>query len=153
MVNELRSNRSISLLPDRRTHTALLLLKKVQVTVVMILFLISAATVHAQNTFVVMSPEYSSCGNVSINGVVDTTPPMMGLVWDWGDGSKTTSWFPATHRYTSNGDFTVTVSAAGCNTLTQTSPTHAWCVCSRRTTAFHSLRNLGKGPYYTTPQR
>jgi PKD repeat protein len=76
--------------------------------------------VYAQNTFVVMSPEYSSCGNVSINGVVITTPPTMGLVWDWGDGSKTTSMFPATHRYATNDDFTVTVTAVGCNSLIET---------------------------------
>jgi PKD repeat protein len=41
----------------------------------------------------------------------------MALVWDWGDGNKTTSWFPATHRYTANGEFTVTVTVVGCHTF------------------------------------
>jgi hypothetical protein len=57
---------------------------------------------------------------VSINGVVNTTPPTLGLVWDWGDGSRTTSWFPAAHRYAANGSYNVTVSAAGCNTHVRT---------------------------------
>ena len=62
-------------------------------------------------------PEYNDCGNVWINGYVSNA---LGLVWDWGDGSESTSWFPATHRYSTNGTYTVTVTAAGCNTLTET---------------------------------
>jgi PKD repeat protein len=86
-----------------------------------LLALLSVATSsHAQDSFEVSDPELFDCGNVSVNGVVITTPPTLGLVWDWGDGSKTTSWFPATHRYATNGNFTVTVTAAGCNTLVRT---------------------------------
>jgi hypothetical protein len=120
MVNKFRSDHLISLHHVPRTQLAWLLLKAVQLSVVMIFSLISAAAVHSQNTFIILSPEYSSCGNVSINGVVDTTPPTLGLVWDWGDGSKTTSWFPAAHRYAANGSYNVTVSAAGCNTHVRT---------------------------------
>lgn len=81
---------------------------------------LTATPAQSQNILVLLEPDYSTCGNVSINGAVDTDPPTLGLVWDWGDGAKTTSWFPATHRYAANGTFTVTVTAAGCDTLTET---------------------------------
>src|ERR1019366_5224972 len=31
--------------------------------------------------------------------------------WDWGDGTTSLSWFPATHTYKQNGSYTVTVTA------------------------------------------
>jgi hypothetical protein len=84
-----------------------------------ILMLATAVTpAYPEDILDVQAPVYSECGNVSVNGYVNTNP--FGLVWDWGDGSKTTSWFPAGHRYTANGTFTITVTAAACNTLTQT---------------------------------
>ncbi len=97
------------------------LLKRILVLTIMFYTAIGGfSAVGAQDTFILLPPEYASCGNVGINGVVITDPATIGLVWDWGDGSKTTSWFPATHRYTTNGDFMVAVTAAGCNTLIQT---------------------------------
>lgn len=86
-----------------------------------VLLALAAAVMPAHaDELVLGNPEYSECGNVSINGSVSTDPAAFGLVWDWGDGSKTTSWFPAGHRYAANGTFTVTVTAAACNTLTRT---------------------------------
>ena len=89
-------------------------------TIVVLALVFAAIVARADDQLALNPPEYSECGNVSINGVVITTPPAMGLVWDWGDGSKTTSMFPATHRYTTNGNFTVTVTAAACNSLIET---------------------------------
>jgi PKD repeat protein len=83
-----------------------------------LLALVAAVTPAHADYLNLGSPGYSECGNVSINGAVDTNP--FGLVWDWGDGSKTTSMFPASHRYAANGTFTVTVTAPACNTLTRT---------------------------------
>jgi uncharacterized protein (TIGR03437 family) len=50
---------------------------------------------------------------VSINGVVlpSSGDTITGLTWNWGDGASNDSWFPATHRYTANGTFTVQVTA------------------------------------------
>jgi PKD repeat protein len=86
-------------------------------TVVVLALVFAAIVARADDQLALNPPEYSECGNVSINGVVITTPQAMGLVWDWGDGSKTTSMFPATHRYSTDGTYTVTVTAAACNTL------------------------------------
>jgi PKD repeat protein len=84
-----------------------------------VLLALVAAVTPAQADYLNLgTPSYSACGNVSINGAVDTEP--FGMVWDWGDGSKTTSMFPASHRYAANGTFTVTVTAPACNTLTRT---------------------------------
>jgi len=57
-------------------------------------------------------PEYSSCGNVSINGLVGTSSgTITRLSWDWGDGIVADSWFPASHRYRANGSYIVKVTA------------------------------------------
>jgi PKD repeat protein len=79
---------------------------------------------YGENFLQVFDPEYGNCGNVLINGIVNTDEELgyriFGLVWDWGDGQKNTSWFSASHRYTENGDYTVQVTAAGCPTMIQT---------------------------------
>lgn len=87
---------------------------------IIVLVLAAAAPAYPEDILDLHDPAYSECGNVSINGYVNIDPPAFGLVWDWGDGSKTVSWFPASHRYAANGTFTVTVTAAACNTLTKT---------------------------------
>jgi hypothetical protein len=86
---------------------------RVLVTAYVLLALVTVAmpAYPEEDVLYLMDPAYSECGNVLINGVVIIDPPAFGLVWDWGDGSKTTSWFPATHRYATNGNFTVTVTA------------------------------------------
>ena len=67
----------------------------------------------ADPTIGLWDPEYSECGWVTINGGVSGTlgPPF----WDWGDGTTTTSYFAAYHRYLSNGTYTVLVTAEFCS--------------------------------------
>jgi hypothetical protein len=102
-----------------RRHATAFAGRTIRRAAILFLTLVSATVVaHSEDQFLLIPPDYSDCGIVSVNGVVITTPPTLGLVWDWGDGTRSTSWFPATHRYTSNGDFNVTVTAAGCNTQT-----------------------------------
>jgi hypothetical protein len=52
--------------------------------------------VNGENFLDVFDPEYGDCGNVVINGVVNTDEEegyrIFGLVWDWGDGQQ--SLFP-----------------------------------------------------------
>ena len=64
-------------------------------------------------TLSVFSPVYSSCGDVSVNGVVLPSPgdTIIQVAWKWGDGSSNTSFFPATHEYSQNGTFTIQVTA------------------------------------------
>ena len=57
-------------------------------------------------------PQYSSCGRVSINGGVwSELGSITHLSWDWDDGSVNNSFFPATHEYTANGNYLVSVTA------------------------------------------
>jgi len=54
------------------------------------------------------SPEVSGL-RVTINGVV--VAPVKRIEWDWGDGQRTASWFPANHTYLHSGTYTVKVIA------------------------------------------
>ena len=75
----------------------------------------TAASAPRDNiTLVLIEPQNCSCGWVSINGVVQSDGTLWGLVWDWGDGTRTTSSFPASHRYAADGDYEVVVTAVGC---------------------------------------
>jgi YVTN family beta-propeller protein len=61
---------------------------------------------------------YRNC--VSINGAMNPTTPgaILGPAsWSWGDGSTTTSWFPATHSYATTGTYLVQVTATDSNGL------------------------------------
>lgn len=86
--------------------------------------IVASTPVSGENFLEVFDPEYGACGNVVINGVVNTDEEegyrIFGLVWDWGDGQKNASWFSASHRYAQNGSYTVQVTAAGCPTMIQT---------------------------------
>ncbi len=63
-------------------------------------------------TLILSAPEYGECGDVSINGYVGTSSgSITHLTWDWGDGTITDSWFPASHDYSSNGAYLVQVTA------------------------------------------
>lgn len=67
---------------------------------------------------------YGNC--VSINGAMNPTTPGATLgpaSWSWGDGSTTTSWFPATHTYTATGTYGVQVTATDSNGLKGTTST------------------------------
>lgn len=67
---------------------------------------------RASITLELGSPEYAAAGEVSINGYVGASPgAVTNLVWDWGDGTTNESWFPATHTYLTNGDYTVAATA------------------------------------------
>jgi len=57
-------------------------------------------------------PDYAACGQVSINGYVGASPgAITNLVWNWGEGTTHSSWFPAPHAYSANGEFIVRVPA------------------------------------------
>ena len=63
-------------------------------------------------TLQLSSPDYLGCSDVSINGFVATTVGQIErLVWEWGDGTTKESWFPAQHRYSSNGAYEAQVTA------------------------------------------
>jgi PKD repeat protein len=63
-------------------------------------------------TLYLFPPEYAECGDVSINGYVGTSSGVIThLTWDWDDGTVVNSWFPAAHRYLSNGTYSVQVTA------------------------------------------
>jgi hypothetical protein len=78
----------------------------------MTVILLGAFGVRGLCTLDLGPPEYGGCGVVTINGYVDTAPPAESLTWDWGDGTLSQSWFPASHRYAANGTYTVTVAAS-----------------------------------------
>ena len=48
---------------------------------------------------------------VTIGGVTETWATK--VEWDWGDGTRSESFFPATHIYNKNGTYTVTVTTHG----------------------------------------
>jgi PKD repeat protein len=53
---------------------------------------------------------------VQFNGVSLALPgssmcSITSVSWNWGDGSSSNSWFPATHTYASPGTYTITVTA------------------------------------------
>jgi PKD repeat protein len=64
-------------------------------------------------TLTLFDPQYGTCGDVSINGVVLPSPgdTITQVNWDWGDGVQQPSNFPATHEYLQNGTYTVKVTA------------------------------------------
>jgi len=63
-------------------------------------------------TLLLAAPEYLGCGDVSITGYVTTSVgQIQRMVWDWGDGTSTESWFPARHSYPDNGTYQVAVTA------------------------------------------
>ncbi len=69
-------------------------------------------------------PQILACGDVSINGGVSTSSgTITNLSWNWGDGFVTNSFFPATHRYAANGQYTVVVTAFACTGETNTAST------------------------------
>ena len=57
-----------------------------------------------------------SGGRATVNGVVwaDGGELFTPLLWDWGDGSQSTSWFPASHFYSECGTYPVSVTAREC---------------------------------------
>jgi hypothetical protein len=77
-----------------------------------------AAPALADNiTLDLAPPELCACGWVSVNGAVFSDRTVWDLVWDWGDGTTSVSWFPASHRYAADGSYTITVTAIGCTSV------------------------------------
>jgi hypothetical protein len=76
------------------------------------------------SVFLMQPFAYGGC--VSINGAMNPTTPGATLgpaSWSWGDGSTTTSWFPATHTYAAPGTYLVQVTATDSNGLKGTTST------------------------------
>ena len=74
----------------------------------------------------VFDPEIDGL-SVSINGVVFPGTPSTSITrihWDWGDGNEEDHWFPASHTYSSYGDYTITVTAHQSDGLTSTETKH-----------------------------
>lgn len=86
----------------------------------LVLLLGGGSAARGQEVLQLSDPHYCACGWVSVNGYVHSDNKLYELVWDWGDGSRNTSWFPSPHRYAANGTYLVTVIAAGCTTETAT---------------------------------
>jgi hypothetical protein len=79
----------------------------------LILFLATLATtlVRADSKTVSLgSPTYNGL-NMSLNGCALPGDQVSFISWNWGDGSSTLGWFPESHTYNSNGNYTVTVTA------------------------------------------
>lgn len=65
------------------------------------------------------SPVYGDCGLVTINGSAEISTDSQGKVtritWDWGDGVSVDSFFPASHRYSQNRQYSAKVTAYASN--------------------------------------
>jgi hypothetical protein len=76
-------------------------------------------------TIQLFTPQISGL-QVEINGVTLPSTPgatITGIVWNWGDGALTTSWFLASHTYARSGTYSVTATATDSNGLTQSATT------------------------------
>ncbi len=67
--------------------------------------------VQAQNSINLSNPLLRACGQVEIGGGF-TAPGLQQVppTWNWGDGTTSESFFPATHTYAANGQYTITAS-------------------------------------------
>ncbi len=63
-------------------------------------------------TLALFAPEHGGCGDVAVNGYVFTSEGTIErMQWEWGDGTTNDSWFPALHRYPTNGNYQIRVTA------------------------------------------
>ena len=66
----------------------------------------------SQISLSVFGPQYGSHRKVQINGAVSTSQgKILRIVWDWGDGTSNSSWFPSAHSYRNDGEYQVQVIA------------------------------------------
>ena len=73
-------------------------------------------------------PKIGPCGSVEINGVVSTTRgDITRIAWNWGDGTRQDSFFPASHEYAQSGIYSIRVTA---HSLTGEQATVRWSVGS-----------------------
>ncbi|MFZ1946422.1 MAG: PKD domain-containing protein, partial [bacterium] len=69
-----------------------------------------AACVATVNLGIFLQSQSPDGRTVEINGGIwSEDASILGWVYEWGDGSASTGWFPMIHRYGWPGDFTVTV--------------------------------------------
>ena len=69
------------------------------------------------------TPEVRAGGVVFVDGSVSPYAPdltVTRIIWDWGDGTTSESWFPATHTYTTPGTYTITIIAEQSDGLSTT---------------------------------
>lgn len=69
----------------------------------------------------VFGPQYGPNGGVTLNGVTSTTQGTITRIeWDWGDGTRSVSWFPASHVYGDDSTYIVQTTAYSSSGLSQT---------------------------------
>ncbi len=99
----------------------------------------------------VFDPQYRPRRKVQVNGTVTTSQgKIVQIAWDWGDGTGESNWFPATHSYRSDGNYTVRTTAIrddGQQTTTQTivrisSPTAATAISITLPSSWMSLKTM-----------
>ena len=97
---------------------------------------------------VLFAPEYPGGGQVSVNGYVGTTGGTIErLLWDWGDGTTNESWFPALHRYQTNGDYLIQVTAFASTSETRTESVSATVTDAEETNVTYIALDLGEPDY------
>jgi hypothetical protein len=77
------------------------------VTILMAALAVGCATVNKQVPIILLDPEVDGL-TVTVNGATISDPDGPFL-WNWGDGTVDTSWFPNTHTYTEPGFYHVIV--------------------------------------------
>jgi predicted Ser/Thr protein kinase len=70
------------------------------------------ATISSGDVSLTLHTPQVSGRMVTINGVTKSdTGSISRIHWDWGDGASENHWFPASHTYSADGTYTVTVTA------------------------------------------
>ena len=91
--------------------------RRITLTLLLLSILTSAISIQPVNasgtstmTLIIIGLEIDGL-SVSVDGIVFPMPlyTITGINWDWGDGNKEGSSFPASHTYSSYGDYTITV--------------------------------------------
>ncbi len=83
-----------------------------------LLTLVASCLLGQQLSLNLSDPVVRACGYVEVSGGftapgLQSTPP----TWDWGDGSTTRSFFPATHKYAQGGKYSIKVSIVSGETV------------------------------------
>ncbi len=75
------------------------------------LTLLGSISIQAQNSISLANPSLRACGRIEIGGGF-TAPGLQHVPpsWSWGDGTTSESFFPATHTYAANRQYTITAS-------------------------------------------
>jgi len=90
--------------------------RRITLTLLLLSIFTSAIGIQPVNAFglepymKVFEPQIDGL-SVSVNGFVFSLTGYSGINWDWGDGNEEKHFFPASHIYSSYGDYTITVTA------------------------------------------